>query len=233
MASTITLQSTINAVLPYVQYRPLAVGTPNEPAITIANVVKQTILGPPFAWRWNRNTIPQFATASNISDYGKAVPDFGFLEKATVDGKECELQLNLGTETGAGPGRPSFCSAYIDDNAGNITFRLQSIPDSIYQVNLTYQKKPTLFAALTDTWAPIPDEYSYTYQFGFLSLAMAYSDDMRFPQFSQMFKGHLLGIAEGLKEKQIAVFMDRWDRVTDNTRGAALRTQQGVQSLGV
>ena len=58
MASTITLGGTIAATAPMLKYRPLAfpaLSSPVfEPAVTMANLVLLTILGPPFFWRWNR-----------------------------------------------------------------------------------------------------------------------------------------------------------------------------------
>jgi hypothetical protein len=43
-------------------------GNSLEPAITCANMVMQTILGPPFRWRWNRAIIG-FYTVANQQDY--------------------------------------------------------------------------------------------------------------------------------------------------------------------
>jgi len=43
-------------------------GNSLEPAITCANMTQQTILGPPFRWRWNR-VITGFYTVANQQDY--------------------------------------------------------------------------------------------------------------------------------------------------------------------
>lgn len=234
MASTITLQNTINFALPYVQFRPLAIGTANEPAITIANTVLQMILGPPFCWAWNRSTSLGFQTVAGQQDYTQALTNFGFLESMTVNGFQVEIIKVISATTpglGLAPGlaRPTHV-AVAEESVSEIVFNFLPTPDAVYTIDAEYQFAAPLIASLTDIWAPIPDRYSYIYQFGFLSLAMAYADDPRFAQFSQMFKGHLLGASEGLDEMQKSVFMERWDRVTGNTQATALRTQQGVQA---
>ena len=233
MSSTIKLQDTINFCLPYVQFRPLNIGSFNEPAISSANTVLQTILGPPFSWRWNRSVLASFNTSAATQDYQKLIADFGFLEKVSVGGYEVECKNVLGTAATTEVGRPSHCSAYLDDNAGNITLRMMPVPDAIYPVVAIYQKKPPLFTGLTNTWTPIPDEYSFVYQYGFLALALAYAEDMRSQQYSNMFKAHLLGASEGLDETQKAIFMERWDQTVANSQARSQRTQQGVQGRAI
>jgi hypothetical protein len=59
-SNTQTLQNTISWAQYFVGNRPLAVSTsPNgmEPALTSANTIIQTILQPPFRWRWNRSSV--------------------------------------------------------------------------------------------------------------------------------------------------------------------------------
>lgn len=68
MASTLTLQNTINWSTQILRNRPFNLGSANEPALTSANLVKQAILGPPFRWRWNR-TVFAFQTKSGAQDY--------------------------------------------------------------------------------------------------------------------------------------------------------------------
>lgn len=299
MAVSLTLQNTINWALPFVQFRPLAIGTSNEPAITIGNTVMQTILGPPFAWPFNRRqlglllkqgqqdyiifmwkpgifinggwtlidsnanqqivissgttgaTIPAWnstlggittdgtATWQNqgtVNAYGNAqVGQFslGWLEGGTIvdsAGSPHELTLRTGLQVETTQGIPLFVSYWLAVAGSNAYgMRFFTIPDQVYTVYLSYQVDPTLFSSLNQLWTPIPDNYSYIYQFGFLALAMAYADDPRFMQFSQQFKGHLLGASEGLDEMQKNLFMERWDRTVANSQGTGLRTQQGVQ----
>ena len=78
MATTLTLQNAINFAAPILKNQPLMVSN-FEPALTAANIVLGTILGPPFRWRFNRNTL-SFAIDTTHTDYVQAIPDFGFLE---------------------------------------------------------------------------------------------------------------------------------------------------------
>lgn len=146
--------------------------------------------------------------------------------------KENEVQLVLGDDTTVG--RPGLLSAQGDDGAGNITFRLMpGSPDQTYLVRAIYQGKPSLFTLLTSTWSPIPDEFSYIYDTGFLALAMAVTQDPRFPEFNQRFVAHLLGAAEGLEETKKNLFQERWLATTSQVSARGMRQQQGIQGMGV
>lgn len=58
-------------------------GRTGDPALSIGDWVRQTILAPPFSWRWNRSTTT-FNTVAGTQDYTQALATFGWLEKATV-----------------------------------------------------------------------------------------------------------------------------------------------------
>ena len=66
--STITLGMTCDWAKRLIFRRPVALGDYLEPAITSANIVLQTIVGPPFAWRWNRVVIG-FVCVPGQQDY--------------------------------------------------------------------------------------------------------------------------------------------------------------------
>jgi hypothetical protein len=235
MASTIQLQSTVNWASSFINFEVPTVGASNEPTITNANTVLQTILGPPFKWNWNRATVT-VTTVGGTQDYATSAATFGFIESAgaalgsnTFAIKEIKQELSIGQEQG----RPQSIAAQIDDNAGNITFRFLPVPDGIYTVTVTFQKKiPALFAALSTFWAPIPDQYSYIYNYGFLALTMAYDDDPRFPLFNQKFVAHLLGTQQGLTETERNLFIDTWNLITRQEALMGIKTQQGRQALG-
>lgn len=231
MASTITLTNTIAWCSSFTKFLPLAVsGNANEPAITTANVVKQTILGAPFAWRWNRAT-QSFSTAGGTQDYSQSVSTFGFLERgsvtlAGVTNPVAYLRNNL--PVASVQGRPRFLAAQSDDNAGNITFRFTPVPDSTYTAALTFQKKATLFTALSDTWAPIPDEYSFVYNHGFLAMSLVFADDPRWSVELPRFLASLVGISEGLSDTQKSTFLESWLIPNLQARRVAMASQQGA-----
>ena len=66
--STITLGMTCDWAKRLIFRRPVALGDYLEPAITSANIVLQTIVGPPFAWRWNRAVVG-FVCVPGQQDY--------------------------------------------------------------------------------------------------------------------------------------------------------------------
>jgi hypothetical protein len=72
--STITIAQTMEWAKKFSFNRLSAVGNGLEPALTSANMVMQTILGPPFSWWWNNeelaftcSTTPNVATITNIA----------------------------------------------------------------------------------------------------------------------------------------------------------------------
>jgi hypothetical protein len=235
LSSTIQLQNTVNWASTFIEFEVPTLGTANEPSITSANTVMQTILGPPFKWSFNRATVP-FTTTGGNQDTKVAVSNFGFIESASATSgnttfafKEVKQELTIGTE----PARPQSIAAQFDDNAGNITFRCLPVPDKAYVVTVTYQQAPpALFSALSTTWTPIPDKYSYIYNYGFLALTMAYDDDPRFPLFNQKFVAHLLGTQQGLTETERNLFIDTWNLIARQEALMGIKTQQGRQALG-
>jgi hypothetical protein len=282
MASTINLQATANWVLPQVGYKPINIGPGNEPLITNANVILQTILGPPFCWRWNRNeftfpiskiSIPPTAPPTGGTDTVVSVPTFGFIERAsliktgavpfpttpalytphpepafvspiggtgpapapaTIAAPYLYFPLKVHNELmhDSGQGRPESIAAQFDDGQGNITFRTVSGPDGNYTVVICHQQKPVPFQTMTGFWAPIPDEYSYIYQYGVLALCLMYQGDTRFQVVNRDFISRLLGAAEGLSEMQRNLFLGNWEAVTRQMESGGLKTRQGVAARG-
>lgn len=234
MASTISLQGTLNWAQPFMGFRPGALGTNNEPAITNANLIKQTILSAPFAWRWNR-AVKTFTTTAGQQDYPIAVSDFGYMEKAnvTLSGDVKELSIKNCLALDSKQGRPENIAAQLDDNNGNITFRLMKVPDNTYTVTITYQKKATLFSALTDLWSPIPDEFSFIFQRGFLALYLLFTDDPKFQIENAKFVAALLGASEGLDETQKNIFLTNWQVRTGQEIATGPHVSQGTQARGV
>ena len=213
MASTIQLQRTINLAQQFIRLAPLTFteNTANDPAFSNADWVMQTILAPPFAWRWNRvgATLanPTFVTQDGVSDYTVALSDFGWIEKAVAydpsNGyKAFELQVELikGMESLAN--EPKRIAAQYDDGEGNITFRIFPAPDAVYNVIVEWQKAAPQFSSLTQTWSPIPDYLSYVVNEGFQSKAYEYMNDPRFGTAMQLFMQDLAANAEGLSDSQ-------------------------------
>jgi hypothetical protein len=219
MASTIQLQRTINLSQQMIRLSPLifASNTANDPAFSNADWVKQFMLAPPFAWRWNRASgdspaNPTFTTEIGTSDYKVSIPDFGWLEKGTGYDPEgyrsFELKVELIKAEDTNPNEPTTIAAQYDDGAGNITFRLFPAPDKVYNIVIEYQKSASLFTAPTQTWAPVPDYLSFIYNEGFDAKSYEYANDPRFSAAMQLFMQDLSANAEGLSESQKNIWLE-------------------------
>ncbi len=228
MATTNKIQDTLNWCAAYTLNRPSSgvAGVASEPGLTNANLIMSTILAPPFAWQWNRSELT-FNTVVGQADYFISVPQFGWLEKATrtlstAHPPVVELQI-AGCLSAAGKqGVPFQINPFKDDNAGNLTFRLMSIPDDVYTMTLTYQRIAPLLTALTQTWAPIPDKYNFLYERGMLAHLHAMYDAATYGMELQLFFRQLVGCSEGLSDTAKAIFLE--DRL------AQIRTEGALQS---
>jgi hypothetical protein len=104
MSSTITVQSVINFSSAHTELMPLAnvAGFTDEPALSLANDVLGEIMSPPFAWKFNRATMPLLLTSQNRQDYkfaGAAV--FTLKGASVIGGVGIDLVSNNGiTESG-------------------------------------------------------------------------------------------------------------------------------------
>jgi hypothetical protein len=233
MSTTRNLQSSALFSMPFLGYQPVNVSN-NEPAVTAANLTKQTILGAPFKWPFNRAAF-SFSTEPDDQDYFQIISDFGFLERVTVtdsNGKVNEIEVMQSLSTESVQKRPGSIAANIMDGNDGVTFRLNAMPPDgeTYQVDGFYQKAPVLMSSLANGWAPIPDHLAYIYDWGFLSFVSLLTKDARFPIFGQRFTAHLLGAQEGLTALERNIFLGNFLQVMTATERAQMTTQQGVSA---
>jgi hypothetical protein len=210
--STISLDFMVRYVRRFVFNNPLTFSGTNDPAMDMGNWVRNTILQPPFAWRWNRATT-QITLVTGQQDYSANLPNFGWLESATVvdtvsvPNAVYKLQISLNDETEIVDNQPSKIAARLDDGNGNITFRITPPPTANFTLaNLTYQNASPKFAKMSDTWAPIPDYFSNIIQTGLLAKAYEFCGDERYAPTLQMFVRSLIGANGGLTQTQVNIF---------------------------
>jgi hypothetical protein len=301
--ATITLEQTSEWAKRFLFRRPLALGNFNEPAVTSANLILQTILGAPFRWRWNR-AVTGFVCSPGIQDYtlfnwqattpvlvgytlldsngfsqtvttagttGSTIPTFNStVGGTTTDGSVIWTNSGL---VGLANGSTAYSFAWIENasvkvtnpnscnmewkqitphidlaldsaqstphsisaqfNVGNsITFRLMPTPDKAYPVSIQIQQTPPIINSLQNTWAPIPDEYSRIYNWGFLALMYLYADDPRFASANQKFITNLLSTQEGLTETELNIWMNNWEQITGTPLVKNMDFTQGRQGRG-
>ena len=220
MPSTKTIAQTLAWVGAYIVQRPTSgVISATEPGLTAANKIFGTIGAPPFRWNWNRKELQNaFVTLPGVTDYTLALSDFGYLEKATsfiaADDppmREIEVVQNLAQESKQNP--PQKICAFIDDGAGNITFRVLPNPDRAYQMTIIYQKAMPVVTSLGALWSPIPDKYSFLYETGMMAHMQGMYNAQLYALNMEIFFRQLLGAAEGISESERAIFLD--DRLRD------------------
>jgi hypothetical protein len=240
MSSAITLQAVMNWAEPFLKNQETT--TSNlEPALTSGNKVFQRLLSAPFSWRWNRGTA-SFGTSVTTPatvDYVAAIPDFGFMEDAwLVDPSgtsyPIEGRLSLPIDTSAmSVTRPTLIAPQLDDNAGNITWRLKNGPDQAYDVVITYQKKPAILLCTAYTFAPVPDEFAFLFQAGFLKEMSLLVNDSRYPIFAKEFASIILGLQDGLDEQAKAIFLASLDLYAGTAQRAQGMGKLGLESRGI
>jgi hypothetical protein len=236
-----TLLKIVEWARPFISNLFLFVDGSIEPAITNANTILGTMLGPPFVWPWNRNTLTFTCTVGETDTEKTGVNDWGFAESgylsvpasAASDAKNIyQLQPQRQIEMSYQPGRPSLVSEFLDDQAGTITFRLgSSCPDLAYPVVITYQKGVELLTAV-GTDLPLPDKVLHIFRYGFLALAMLYDQDSRFAEINQKFIATLLGSQQGLDEITRNIFLNDWMGLLATQASLGPHTQQGHSARG-
>jgi hypothetical protein len=236
---TRNIQSSILFALPFIGYQPANISN-GEPAVSAANLVKQTILGAPFTWPWNRinfeiniPTVDSFGDVDLVQDYVVIASRFHFLEKAwltdTDSGEVKPLSIVSSLAAESAVMRPQSIAVQAQDDDG-VTLRINSLPDRAYLLNGFYQQTPTTVTSMASSWSPIPDHLSYIYDWGFLAMLSMLTKDVRQVVFSQKFISHLLGAQDGITATQRNIFIGEWLALMGETGRNQLTTQQGVQA---
>lgn len=146
---TFTLQNTINWALPFLMYSPVTAGVGNEPASTIASMIRNSILSASTTWFFNRGEAT-FSTVVGQQDYTLAtISDMAFIEKVSLTDDQGniyeikDIYNNSALAVSAFQQRPnsiSVESSSIITNVLNYKLRFLGVPDQIYTATVTYQK---------------------------------------------------------------------------------------------
>lgn len=230
MAVSINLLAVITWVQTILRQQPLNVAN-MEPGLTLANIVLQRILGPPMRWRFNRNNTSWTISQGAGTDYSLSIPDLLWPEVYwLVDGggivQPCEGRLVL--PKSATIDRPSLVAPVYDDNAGNITMRMNTVPDAGYTAFMDYQQKAPILTSYGSTFDPVPDEFSYIFNQLYLAAAGQLVADPRALAWRQEGVAALLGAQTGLTAQEIAIFLSEFDRFM-----MTLANSQGMEKLGI
>lgn len=148
------LQQTINWAQTQVEYVPLTAGLGQEPAVSAATIIRDSFLSAPITWYWNRASFTLSSpTAKGTQDYNillSSIPDFGFLEKVALtdsNGKIWEIKdvYNSAPLSPASETQRPNAAAIQSTTATNLLLRFIGVPNAVYNVTITYQKKAQAF----------------------------------------------------------------------------------------
>lgn len=129
--------------------------------------------------------------------------------------------------------RPTFISAQLDDDEGNITFRLMPVPEQDYSGSIIYQQSAPSITTTASVWAPIPDYLKYIYNWGFLSLMQDYLNSGDAAHMRQLFVSSLINVSEGLEETQKNLFIQSWLGDMRQVAGVQGNNQLATRSKGI
>jgi len=203
-----------------------------NPAVTIGNILLGRMLGAPFIWRFNRSNL-QIPITSAATDYQVSVPTLGRIETQWLeDGDDNIFELtgrqSLAVPTSGNQACPKVVAPVYDDNAGNVTFRFNTWPDKNYTAYFDFQQKAPLLASPGQGFAPVPDEFGYIFQVGYLAWVACLVNDARFPIWNNEFIAALLGAQDGLSEQAKAIFLNDWMAAMATITRATGMAQAGV-----
>jgi hypothetical protein len=199
-----------------------------QPGLSAAQIILNTMLGPPFTWRSNRASFQIALSTSAGTDYQLSIPRLGHIETQWLQdpsGKIHQLAGALSLAKTSTMRAPTEVAPQYDDNQGNITFRFNAVPDQAYVATFDHQQKAILLTSYAQNFGPVADEFAHVFFTGMLSWCAMLVNDARFPIWSQQFVSNLLGAQDGLDDQAKIIFMGQWD----NFVRTAMRNQASVQ----
>lgn len=223
MSITLSVQNSLTYVQSLIDNQRLNVNN-MEPGVTMANTVLQTMLGPPFIWRQNRNSTSVVISTDDGTDYDINIPTLGFIETQWMsDTADKIYALNGATSLAKSSTvrQPTEVSPQYDDNSGIVTFRFNSIPDDTYNAFFDFQMAAPLITSPGDTFDPFSDYFGYLFNKGMLSEGALMVNDSRFQIWRAEWIAGLLATQDGLDAQAKDMFFTQFM----NTTRTAMRSQ--------
>jgi len=245
MACTRNLMASTLFALPFVGYQPADIVN-GQPAIDAANLTKQTMLGPPFTWAWNRGNF-EVGLIDSINDVpivpaqdyyltADDIPKFGFLERVWLRAvndpalKVMELKVVLSLAEEDAQMRPQSVAAQTIDENDEVLLRFNARPDQAYVGRGCYQQAAGVITSMASLWKPIPDHLSYIYDWGYMSFLALLVRDPRAGIYAQRFAAHLLGAQDGLTATQRNIFLANFLTLMGEQQRTPQQQAQGVSA---
>lgn len=206
MAVTISITNVMSYIMPILKNQRLLISN-QQPLLMQSNQVLQGLLQPPLCYRFNRKNIAINLSVKGGTDYETYIPDLGWIETQWIaDEAGSEPVYNsldgaVSIPKTSTAKRPQSIGPIYDDNAGNITFRVDSTPDQDYVAYLDYQAKAQPITSIAGTFGPFPDEFAFLFTKWMLSECSLIVNDPRFLTFRREAVYATLATQDGLKEQ--------------------------------
>jgi len=230
MGITLSIQASMTYVQSLIDNQRLNVNN-MEPGVTMANSVLGTMLGAPFCWRQNRTNFSFPITTAGGTDYVQSVPGMGFIETQWLSDSSGDiLELNGSTALAkvSFQRTPTLIAPQYDDNQGNITFRVNSVPDGDYTAFLDIQNAAPLITSPAQTFTPLSDYFGYLFNKGMLSEGALLVNDSRFSIWRSEWIAQCLATQDGLDAQAKDMFYNQFM----NTTRTVQRSQDMAKSGG-
>lgn len=231
MSVTLSVQASMTFVQSLIDNQRLTVNN-NEPAVTMANIVLGTMLGPPFVWRQNRSTFNFPINTAGGTDYVQSVPSLGFIETQWLEDDQGGIYEMNGITSLAKVSAvrtPTLVAPQYDDNVGNITYRFNSVPDAGYTAYFDYQGAAPLITSPAQTFLPLSDYFGYLFHKGMLSEGALMVNDSRFAVWRGEWIAQLLATQDGLNDQAKDMFYAQFMNTTRTVQRSQGMTANGTQ----
>lgn len=203
-----------------------------EPGVTMANIVLGTMMGPPFIWRQNRTNLSFPINTSGGTDYTQSLPNMGFIETQWLTDSSGDILEFNGATTLAKVSfqrTPTLIAAQYDDNNGNITFRVNSVPDAAYTAFLDIQNCAPIITSPADTFTPLSDYFGYLFNKGMLSEGALLVNDSRFSIWRSEWIAQCLATQDGLDAQAKDMFYNQFMNTTRTVQRSQDMSRNGGQ----
>jgi hypothetical protein len=231
MSITLSVQASMTYVQTLIDNQRLNVNN-MEPGVTMANTVLGTMMGPPFTWRQNRNNLNFAINTAGKTDYVQSVPTMGFIETQWLtdsDGNILELNGATALAKVSFQRTPTLIAPQYDDNQGNITFRVNSVPDAAYTAFLDFQNAAPLITSPADAFLPLSDYFGYLFNKGMLSEGALLVNDSRFSIWRSEWIAQCLATQDGLDAQAKDMFYNQFMNTTRTVQRSQDMSRNGGQ----
>jgi hypothetical protein len=231
---TLSIQASMTFVQSLIDNQRLNVNN-MEPGVTMANNVLGTMMGAPFVWRQNRTNFSFPITTAGGTDYTQSVPNMGFIETQWLQdstGSILELKGATALAKVSYQRTPNQIAAQYDDNEGNITFRVNSIPDASYTAYLDLQNAAPLITSPADTFSPLSDYFGYLFNKGMLSEGALLVNDSRFSIWRSEWIAQCLATQDGLDAQAKDMFYNQFMNTTRTVQRSQDMAKNGAAGRG-